>query len=191
MVAVMDIALLLERLRDAFLADKNSLVGRSGSLPFWFTNDIEMTFRVGVAIGSRPRVIRTTPTGLESMKFACTMLSSPLSTSTPRIPVFLPPLPSRPPAPWAAILSTRTPYTRLNSLVRPPLGPLYFGTHGAQTAGAEACGTCTVKELYGVMSRVGSDLFPDGQEELEALAAQCGIMDGCVDGRFCRKQGTA
>lgn len=47
MVAVMDIAFLLERLRDAFLADKNSLVGRSGSLPFWFTNEIDMIFRVG------------------------------------------------------------------------------------------------------------------------------------------------
>ena len=46
MMAVMDIALLLERLRDAFLADRNSLVGRSGALPFWFTNDIDMTFRV-------------------------------------------------------------------------------------------------------------------------------------------------
>ncbi len=57
-----------------------------------------------------------------------------------------------------------------------------------QTAGAEACGTCTVKELYGVMARVGSDLFPNGQEELEALAAQCGIMDGCVGGRFCLQE---
>lgn len=46
MVAVMDIAVLLERLRDAFLADKNSLVGRNGSLPFHFMNDIDMAFRV-------------------------------------------------------------------------------------------------------------------------------------------------
>lgn len=50
MVAVMDIAVLLERLRDAFLADKHSLVGRSGSLPFHFMNDIDMTFRVCVYV---------------------------------------------------------------------------------------------------------------------------------------------
>lgn len=49
-----------------------------------------------------------------------------------------------------------------------------------QTTGAEACGTCTLTELYGIMTRVGSDLFPCGQEDLEALAVQCGIMDGCV-----------
>lgn len=46
MVAVMDIAVLLERLRDAFLADKNSLMGRNGSLPFHFMNDIDLAFRV-------------------------------------------------------------------------------------------------------------------------------------------------
>eukprot|EP00752_Nemacystus_decipiens_P011039 g9808.t1 len=91
MMAVMDIAVLLERVRDAFVADKDSLVGRNGSLPFHFMNDIDMAFR---------------------------------------------------------------------------------------TTGAEACGTCTLKELYGIMSRVGSDLFPCGQEDLEALAGQCGITDG-------------
>lgn len=48
MVAAMDIAVLLERLRDAFLADKHSLVGRNGSLPFHFMNDIDMAFRVRV-----------------------------------------------------------------------------------------------------------------------------------------------
>lgn len=46
MVAVMDIATLLERLRDAFSADKSSLVGRNGSLPFHFMNDIDMAFGV-------------------------------------------------------------------------------------------------------------------------------------------------
>lgn len=51
---------------------------------------------------------------------------------------------------------------------------------GTQTTGAEACGTCTLKELHGIMARVGSDLFPCGQEDLEGLAAQCGVMDGCV-----------
>ncbi|CAM9298583.1 unnamed protein product [Ectocarpus fasciculatus] len=91
MVAVMDIVVLLERLRDAFLADKDSLVGKNESLPLHFMNDIDMAFR---------------------------------ATS------------------------------------------------------AEACGTCTMKELHGVMTRVGSDLFSCGQEELDRLAAQCGVVDG-------------
>ncbi|CAM9316088.1 unnamed protein product, partial [Hapterophycus canaliculatus] len=91
MMAVMDIAVLLERLRDAFLADKSSLLGKNGSLPFHFVNDIDMAFRA---------------------------------------------------------------------------------------TAAEACGTCTLKELHGVMARVGSDLFPSGQEELESVAAQCGVVDG-------------
>lgn len=46
MVAVMDIAVLLERLRDVFLADKSLLLGKHGSLSFNFINDIDMTFRV-------------------------------------------------------------------------------------------------------------------------------------------------
>lgn len=47
-----------------------------------------------------------------------------------------------------------------------------------QATSAEACGTCTMKELQGVMARVGSDLFSVGQEELDRLAAQCGVVDG-------------
>ena len=72
----------------------------------------------------------------------------------------------------------------------PPSPPLfyllcacYIGASTTQTTGAEACGTCTLKEIYGVMVRVGSDLFPPGQEDLEVLAAQCGVTDGCV---WCR-----
>lgn len=57
----------------------------------------------------------------------------------------------------------------------------WLGSH-EQATSAEACGTCTLKEIHGVMARVGSDLFPSGQEELESVAAQCGVMDGCVGG---------
>lgn len=46
MVAVMDIAVLLERLHDAFLADKSLLFGQNGSLSPHFINDIDMAFRV-------------------------------------------------------------------------------------------------------------------------------------------------
>lgn len=53
MVAVMDIAMLLERLRDAFLADKNSLVGKNESLPLHFINDIDMAFRVCMTQSAR------------------------------------------------------------------------------------------------------------------------------------------
>ena len=55
MIAVMDIAVLLERFRDAFTADKSSLVGRNGSLPFHVMNDIDMAFRVSVFRFDIPR----------------------------------------------------------------------------------------------------------------------------------------
>lgn len=38
------------------------------------------------------------------------------------------------------------------------------------------------------MARVGSDLFPCGQEDLEGLAALCGVVDGCVTFRVAAKQ---
>lgn len=47
-----------------------------------------------------------------------------------------------------------------------------------QTNGADVHGTCTTKDLHGIMARVGSDLFSHGLEDLKALAAQCGIVDG-------------
>lgn len=53
MLAVMDIAALLERLRDAFVVDKDSLTGKNGSLPFHFVNDIDMAFRVCNVLPSR------------------------------------------------------------------------------------------------------------------------------------------
>ena len=46
-----------------------------------------------------------------------------------------------------------------------------------QTKNVESFGTCTMRELYGIMVRVGSDLFSFGKEEFEALAAQCSVFD--------------
>lgn len=62
MVAVMDIVVLLERLRDAFLADKDSLVGKNESLPLHFMNDIDMAFRVCMTHSVRQFYTRTTLT---------------------------------------------------------------------------------------------------------------------------------
>lgn len=46
MASIMDIALLLERVRDAFLADRGSLLGADGVLSSHFANEIDVTVRV-------------------------------------------------------------------------------------------------------------------------------------------------
>lgn len=46
MASIMDITLLLERVRDAFLADRGSLLGTDGVLSSHFANEIDVTFRV-------------------------------------------------------------------------------------------------------------------------------------------------
>lgn len=49
MIGVMDLALLLERLRDAFVAAKDSLLGSDGALTYHFVNDIAITIHVRFA----------------------------------------------------------------------------------------------------------------------------------------------
>ena len=46
MASIMDIALLLERVRDAFLADRSALLGADGVLSPHFANEIDVTVRV-------------------------------------------------------------------------------------------------------------------------------------------------
>lgn len=51
MTSIMDIALLLERVRDAFLADRSSLLGADGVLSSHFANEIDVTVRVRTSPG--------------------------------------------------------------------------------------------------------------------------------------------
>lgn len=86
MVAVMDIAVLLERLRDAFTADKSSLVGRSGSLPFHVMNDIDMAFRVCCALNDLDTRVNVNVHPAESTYIECSLVIKPPETMKCRHP---------------------------------------------------------------------------------------------------------